>query len=87
MPNPKKNIRTFRSREDYDLFRVAMQPYNPEAILDLTITVSPGDYLSPELPIGRARHRNGPSQGESEEQAVGEGWWEQMLTTNLAGTV
>lgn len=43
----RKTLRTARTREDHELFRVSLTNYDPATVQDVIITEQPGHYLKP----------------------------------------
>ena len=83
----KKGVRTSRSREDYNLFKITLPSFNPEAVLNVIIYPKIGEYLHPGRPFAKVCYRKSPSLGPNEEPREGESQDEQELSTHLAGTI
>lgn len=85
MSQHRKTVRTIRSREDHELFKVTIPTYNPQLVHSLLMAVSPGDYLRPSQPFATLRLHKPPSQDKGQEG--NSEWVEESLTTHMGGTV
>jgi hypothetical protein len=47
----QRGVRTIRSREDYDLFRIVFPNYDPRRILSIHLRIAPGQLIKPGVPF------------------------------------
>lgn len=47
----QRRVRTIRSREDYDLFRIVLPNYDPLRILSIHLRIAPGQLILPGAPF------------------------------------
>ena len=47
MTSAKKSVRTIRSREDYDLFKISYPLYDPQTVSSIELHLGPGQFLRP----------------------------------------
>jgi len=87
MQQHKKGVRISRSREDYDLFKIALPSFNPETVLNVIIYPRIGDNLHPGKPFVKVYYREPPSLEQNEQAREEQGEAEQELSTHLAGTI
>lgn len=62
----RKGVRTTRTREDHDLFKISLPSYNPETIESVIILLSPGEYLKPEQPFAKVLYRTSLTENQKE---------------------
>lgn len=88
MSQHRKTVRSIRSREDHELFKVTIPSFNPQLVHSLLMAVAPGDYLRPNQPFATLRLHKPPAQDKDQEGQEGNSdWLEESLTTHMGGTV
>ena len=87
MAQLKKGLRTIRSRDDYDLFKVTLPSYDPELIAVIRLCVRPGDYLKPGQPLAIATLRLQNHTSQPSDKQISDATEEYPLTTFLSGLI
>lgn len=75
-------LKITRSRDDHELYQVALLKYDPSLISRLLLQLAPAQRIRPQQPVAKLLPKPRPNNCQEQPQPV-----EVVLSINYAGTV
>lgn len=75
-------LKITRSRDDHELYQVALLKYDPSLISRIALPLAPSQRIRPQQPIAKLLPNSLPDSSQEQQQPA-----EVVLSINYAGTV
>jgi hypothetical protein len=75
-------LKITRSRDDHELYQVALLKYDPSLISRIALPLAPSQRIRPQQPIAKLLPNSHPDSSQEQQQPA-----EVVLSINYAGTV
>jgi len=76
-------LKITRSRDDHELYQVALLKYDPSLISRIALPLAPSQRIRPQQPIAKLLPKPHPDSSQEQQQQPAE----VVLSINYAGTV